>query len=187
MSNKESLLVLGRSLEYTVRTSERAHRMRVAVYADGDVVVTKPQDATDAAVKKFVDLKKLWIQQKLESAHNSPIPELRTNSAEHFAAHQAEAQELVARLTKMWGERMGSDYGEVTVRRMKSRWGSCSPAKNLSFNYKIVFLPRKIQQYVVVHELCHLRVPDHSQKFWGLVARTLPDYEDLNKYIREVL
>ena len=69
----------------------------------------------------------------------------------------------------------------ITIRDQKSRWGSCSSRGTLSFNYKLVFAPPKVLDYVVVHELCHLKHLNHSKAFWGEVARYLPDYKDRKK------
>lgn len=74
----------------------------------------------------------------------------------------------------------------VTIRNTKSRWGSCSKKGNLNFNYRIVFLPPALANYLVVHELCHLGEFNHSHKFWDLVAKTIPDYKKLQKELRHV-
>lgn len=74
----------------------------------------------------------------------------------------------------------------VMIRNTKSRWGSCSKKGNLNFNYRIVFLPPALADYLVVHELCHLGEFNHSHKFWDLVAKAIPDYKKLQKELRHV-
>ena len=77
-------------------------------------------------------------------------------------------------------------WNRIVIRNQKTRWGSCSRKGNLNFNYKIALLPPKSADYIIVHELCHLGEFNHSQKFWDLVAKTIPDYlvirKDLRKY-----
>ncbi len=68
-------------------------------------------------------------------------------------------------------------FNRVSIKNHKSRWGSCSKKKNLNFNYKIIFLPEQLAQYIVAHELCHLKEFNHSWKFWGLVGQIIPDYK----------
>lgn len=68
-------------------------------------------------------------------------------------------------------------FNRVCVKNHKSRWGSCSKKGNLNFNYKIIHLPVELAEYIVVHELCHLRELNHSPRFWALVARAVPDYK----------
>lgn len=80
----------------------------------------------------------------------------------------------------------GFKYGRVTIRNVKTRWGSCSKKGNLNFNYRIVFLPKELADYLVVHELCHLGEFNHSQKFWDLVAKAQPNYKKLRKELRKI-
>jgi hypothetical protein len=72
------------------------------------------------------------------------------------------------------------------IKNTSSRWGSCSRLGNLNFNYKIVFLPPELQDYLVVHELCHLGQFNHSQSFWNLVKKTIPEYLRLRKNLRDI-
>lgn len=70
----------------------------------------------------------------------------------------------------------GLKWNRFSVKNLKSRWGSCSRKGNLNFHYRIAFLPEPLFDYVVVHEICHLNVFNHSQEFWTLVAERVPDY-----------
>jgi len=76
---------------------------------------------------------------------------------------------------------------KVFIKRHKRRWGSCSSKKNLNFNYKIIFLPPVLQDYLIVHELCHLQEMNHSKKFWGLVGQTIKSYKLLNKKLKKTV
>ncbi|HEY4518254.1 MAG TPA: M48 family metallopeptidase, partial [Candidatus Paceibacterota bacterium] len=79
------------------------------------------------------------------------------------------------------------EWGRVSVRNQRSRWGSCSKQGNLNFNYRIVHLPTHLQNYLVVHEMCHLRQHDHSRAFWSLVAETISAYATCRRELRKVL
>lgn len=68
-------------------------------------------------------------------------------------------------------------YNRISVKNQKSRWGSCSKKGNLNFHYKIIRLPERLANYLVAHELCHLKEFNHSRNFWDLVALTCPDYK----------
>ena len=81
----------------------------------------------------------------------------------------------------------GYDFkvGRVSIRNQRTRWGSCSKAGNLNFNYRIALLPEALSDYVIVHELCHIGEFNHSGKFWDLVAVALPDYAKIRAELKK--
>ncbi|MBU1255714.1 M48 family metallopeptidase [Patescibacteria group bacterium] len=72
----------------------------------------------------------------------------------------------------------------ISVRNQRTRWGSCSGKGNLNFNYRILLLPQYLADYIIVHELCHLKEMNHSFKFWNLVVQVFPNYLEINKELR---
>jgi predicted metal-dependent hydrolase len=87
----------------------------------------------------------------------------------------------VAELNKNYGYKIN----RITIRNQKTRWGSCSKKGNMNFNYKIVLLPEKLAEYIIVHEICHLGEFNHSANFWNLVAQTIPDYKEKRKELHK--
>ncbi len=79
----------------------------------------------------------------------------------------------------------GGEYHTITIRDQKSRWGSCSSQGTLSFNYRLIFAPPKVLDYVVVHELCHLTHMDHSRNFWNMVEQIMPEYRTYKNWLKE--
>ena len=79
----------------------------------------------------------------------------------------------------------GGQYTSITIRDQKTRWGSCSSRGTLSFNYRLIFAPPVVLDYVVVHELCHLTFMNHSKEFWNKVADLMPDYRKQKKWLNE--
>ena len=79
----------------------------------------------------------------------------------------------------------GGNYTSITVRDQKTRWGSCSSRGTLSFNYRLIFAPPRILDYVVVHELCHLTHMNHSKDFWNMVAYVMPEYKVHRRWLKE--
>jgi predicted metal-dependent hydrolase len=90
---------------------------------------------------------------------------------------------LTEQLTEI-GSITDLSFSRLSVRGQRSRWGSCSPRGNLSLNYKLLFLPPPLMRYVLVHELCHTRQPNHGAGFWALVARYEPAYRRLRSELR---
>jgi predicted metal-dependent hydrolase len=89
---------------------------------------------------------------------------------------QAEAATYLSERTWAWSEPVGAEPSAVLIRDQKRRWGSCSADRRLRFNWRLIMAPPDVVDYVVVHELAHLRVPNHSAAFWAEVERVLPDY-----------
>lgn len=98
-------------------------------------------------------------------------------SKEEADALMREAKELIPERTRRFADMMGVGYNKITVRRQKTRWGSCSSKKNLSFNCALLLYPEELLDYVIVHELCHLKFMNHSKEFWAEVGKYMPDYK----------
>lgn len=95
---------------------------------------------------------------------------------QNFLACRARAKKLVLERLAHFAPQYNVTFARVTIKDMSSRWGSCSRRGNLNFNYRLLFLPPELVDYVVVHEVCHLREMNHSRAFWALVAQTIPDF-----------
>ena len=80
---------------------------------------------------------------------------------------------------------MASKYRRIRIGGQRTLWGSCSPRGTLSFNWRLVLAPPEVLDYVVVHELCHLRVPNHSRRFWALVERHRPHWRQQRHWLRD--
>lgn len=117
------------------------------------------------------NLTKLYLKKKIN--FNS---DLEIDSREHFLNHKSKALILCENKVEYWSEKMWNlDYNNIKVKKLKTRWWSCSSKSNLNFNYKILFLKKKDQDYLIVHELSHLVHMNHSPDFWMLVCETLWD------------
>lgn len=100
------------------------------------------------------------------------------------AWYARQAADLLVTRTEHWAALLGLRPGRVSIREQKSRWGSCSSRGNINYNWRIVMAPPAVVDYLIVHELCHLRVPNHSAAFWQLVADAVPAYKDHRKWLR---
>lgn len=175
---------------YEVRESMRARSVRITVYPSGKVVVTKPTRVSAQVVEKFVQERADWIETTLAHAHRRrgglpliELPKPRKGSRAYkdaIASARALAHERLAHLNKKYT----TIYGSVSIRNQKTRWGSCTALNNLSFNYKIAFLPPHLADYIIVHELCHTIEHNHSERFWAQVARTIPNHKEIRKELR---
>ena len=96
-----------------------------------------------------------------------------------------QASGILAGRTAEWSGKIGVRPNRIVIKEQQTRWGSCSSLGNINYNWRIVMAPVSIIDYLVVHELCHLRVPNHSTDFWRLVASFLPDFKDRRNWLRQ--
>lgn len=159
---------------YEVRKSLRARRLGVTVYGNGRVVVTKPRRASLSVVAEFIRRKARWIEaarkRVTRRAGNSIV--LEGNYAEDKKRALALVTERVRHFNRIYKEKVG----KISIGNQKSRWGSCARNGNLRFNYRLMYLPPELMGSIVVHELAHLTVFNHSKRFWLEVSRADPDY-----------
>jgi len=90
----------------------------------------------------------------------------------------------VERLAERHALRFELHPRRIRVKQMKTRWGSCGPRNDININWLLAFAPESVLEYVVVHELCHIRVRNHSLEFWSLVAQHIPDYRNERQWLR---
>jgi len=110
-------------------------------------------------------------------------PHMVRNALERWYKHRAQLklQQKVQRYASI----VGVEPFLVGVKTFKSRWGSCSAKGKIDFNWKIIMAPNRIIDYVVVHELCHLKHHDHSERFWREVGRVIPEFADCRAWLKE--
>ena len=92
--------------------------------------------------------------------------------------------EMIEQRVKRYGKRLGVIPRDIKVKDQKKRWGSCSNNSILRFNWRIVMAPISIVDYIVVHELCHLKIKNHSSDFWKLMSLVLPDYQERRDWLK---
>jgi predicted metal-dependent hydrolase len=104
----------------------------------------------------------------------------------HFETYKETARTIIHQRLQYWAPICGVAYKRVTIRNQRKRWGSCSSKGNLNFNYRLIFLPSTLCDYVIVHELCHLKELNHDAAFWKEVGKVLPEYRTLEAELRLV-
>ncbi len=103
-----------------------------------------------------------------------------------YLAHKEEARALITTRLEFFNPTGEFVYHRVSIRDQRRCWGSCSSKGNLNFSYKLLFLPPCLRDYIVVHELCHLKVLNHSAQFWTEVEERMPDYVSRMQHLRGI-
>ena len=156
-----------------IRRSRRARRWTLRVPWGDPVVLTVPAGMGEREIAEVLEAHRDWIAR--ERAAQSPRLRLDARRVSEAEARGA-ARELVAMVLEEEAPALGVAVREVRIRDQRTRWGSCSPRGALAFNWRLALAPFEVLDYVVVHELCHLREPNHSQRFWRLVASRRPQW-----------
>ena len=187
MHTKKSIILQNKQVEYSLRQSARARCLRVTIYPGGELSATLPRNFSLEQLENFLRQKADWILRKMNLARRrKPSILLPKASRREYLARKKEAFALVENKIDYFRGIYNLCPERISIRNQRTRWGSCSRKGNLNFNYRIIHLPEKYQDYIVVHELCHLKEFNHSRNFWNLVAETIPDYREIRKQIRNL-
>ena len=163
----------------------RARRYVVRVADDGSVRVTIPRWGSKREAAAFAEQERVWIekqQRRAEQERHRPKPPPLSPEVERDLRGRAK-RELPARLLELAAVH-GLAVTRVSVRNQRWRWGSCSRNGHICLNWRLIQMPDSVRDYVMIHELIHLKRMDHSPKFWKLVAQACPDFEAARAWLR---
>jgi predicted metal-dependent hydrolase len=163
----------------------RARRYVVRVRTDGSVRVTIPRWGSKREAVAFAEQQRGWIEKQLARLEvERAEPREQLSEEERKAWRSRAKKELPDRLFEL-SNQLGLRVVRVSVRNQQSRWGSCSPNGHICLNWRLVTMPNWVRDYVIIHELMHLKRLDHSKKFWKLVAAACPEYQEARAWLRK--
>lgn len=169
-----------------IRSSRRT--LSLQVKHDGRIIVRAPRNASLKDIEAFVRKNSAWLRKHLALVEKemaaeaaSPVQPLTMDEIRSLAD---EALRVIPERTARFAPLVGVQYGRITIRNQKTRWGSCSSKGNLNFNCLLMLAPPKVLDYVIVHELCHRKEMNHSPQFWAEVAKVIPDYKKYEKWLK---
>jgi len=185
-------------ITYTTDRSNSRKHTYITIQKDGSVLVKTDLLTSSKQIETFIRQKEAWILRK-----QNAILRAREQTQNHFylfgelyerehriqedidRLYREKAKEIIPPLVKRYSEEMDLYPNRISFRKNRSRWGSCSSRNNLTFNTMLIQTPPPFIEYVVVHELAHIRHKNHSRAFWSLVHDILPDYKQREKQIKE--
>ncbi len=161
----------------------------VEIKTDLRIIVRAPINMSQLRINQFIVDKSKWISEHLEIVSNRALK----IKEEGWAQFTGEELKEIKRLAKLiisdrvlsTAKRMGVSYNKIALRFQKSRWGSCSLKGNLNFNCLLALCPEEVIDYVIIHELCHLKYMNHSKSFWLLVEKHCPNYKTHKKWLKD--
>ena len=192
---EEILLQSSDGTEQLICTVVRSKRKSYGIVVDEQarVSVRIPLRGSKTVAKNLVREKKDWIFEKVAlQKRRKQVRE--SQNASRYSPEQCAgmerryreaAKEYFPKRADYYAQQLGVSYERIRIAGQKTRWGSCSSKGTLSFNWKLMLAPPKVLDYVVVHEICHLKEMNHSPRFWRLVEELMPDYKEYRKWLKE--
>jgi predicted metal-dependent hydrolase len=189
----------GRAVEIPVRVSRRARKLSIHVDVLRNIEIVVPPRTSQDDIDRLLFEHRAWLERELAKPPKTfhlglqrndvvwigglALPAPRITSLEMW--YREQAHEEIARAVERDAQRLNVTYTRITIRDQLTRWGSCSKAGALSFNWRLILAPPAILSYVVVHELCHRIRHDHSTEFWAVVAGARPTYKEERDWLAE--
>lgn len=151
------------------------------------LIVRVPNRATNRQIQDFIAKHQDWIskavarqeRRRREAGDTPPL------TAQELHMLTGRAKEFIPQRVAFYAPQVGVTYGRITIRHQRSRWGSCSAQGNLNFNCLLMLAPPEVIDSVVVHELCHRKEMNHSDRFYAEVLRVFPEYRKWHGWLKE--
>ncbi|MDO4836995.1 MAG: SprT family zinc-dependent metalloprotease [Clostridia bacterium] len=166
----------------------RSSRKTLAIQIkNGQVIVRAPLRASEADIHAFLLEHQAWIQKHLAQAEarQQTLSSVQKLTPEDIRQLARQAVQVIPGRVEHYARMIGVTYGRITIRNQRSKWGSCSSLGNLNFNCLLMLAPLEVLDSVIVHELCHRKEMNHSQRFYAEVLRVYPDYKHWNQWLKD--
>ena len=225
--NMQQIILDGQNVNYDVKRSRRARRVRFEIRLESGLTVVIPYRFSIEDLPQLLYAKKNWILRKIEDCREFQSNRMAALSGSVFYLGQylqiieqrdhhqstsvslgqnsitinlniddnlnqaletwlcSKAKELISRKVYIFGQQIGVRFHRLSIRNTRTRWGSCSRLGNLNFNWKLIKAPEPVIDYVIIHELCHLKEMNHSPAFWALLGKYCPDYAEQRKWLKQ--
>ena len=167
-----------------LKRNHRARHLNLTVKPFTGVQVTLPPGIPLSQAEKFVVSKKGWIAKHIEQVREMEVKRMQAADLIDGIDSSKAAETLVRELNKL-ADRHDFRVRRITVRKQKTRWGSCSADNNISLNINLVHLPPKLLRYVLLHELLHTRIKNHGRKFWHELDRLISNARVLRSQLND--
>jgi len=175
-----------KEIDFTLKRRRGVQSVRLAIYSNGIFVVTAPKWYPLYIINKFLAEKAEWIYNKLKNVDFAELKFKQKTEKINYQTQKETTRKIIKKRLDFFNRYYNFEYNRISVKNQKSCWGSASCKGNLNFNYKVANLPDDLRDYVLVHELCHLKEMNHGGEFWKLVAEIFPNYKSLRKKLKNI-
>lgn len=167
------------SIQYQLIRSNRK-TITITINTDGTILVKAPNSVSKKRIDEIVKNKSDWITTRLEHQKSR-----RTFTEEEITYYRKKAKTAFAERLHFYESQIGVHANGLRIKDQKTRWGSCSSKGNINLNWRLILAPQEVMDYVIIHELCHLKEMNHSKAFWDLVEAHCPDYKKQKQWLKE--
>lgn len=159
----------------------------VEIKSDGRVLARAPMRMAESEIEKFIASRIKTIEKHLKkiNENNKRLENTEPFTDDDIHKMAQKALKIIPQRVEYYAKLLDVTYGRITIRRQKTKWGSCSSKGNLNFNCLLVMTPPEVLDSVVVHELCHRKYMNHSKDFYAQVYRIFPEYDKYDKWLKE--
>lgn len=173
------------NIPLTILTSPRK-TLSLEITPDG-LIIRAPRHMTRSQIDTFLNAKSSWIEKhwRIMQERQAVLNQLPSLTAEELRVLAEKAKVVIPERVRHFASLIGVDYGRITIRCQRTRWGSCSGKGNLNFNCLLMLLPDDVIDSVVVHELCHRKHMNHSPQFYAEIERVFPNYQRCRRWLKE--
>jgi predicted metal-dependent hydrolase len=178
-----------------IRSKKRTKSFGIKVISAENIVLTIPSTLPERQLPAIIKQATPWIQKQLHKKRTLPLARstgplylgdvINEEIEDVEKYYRSQAKMVIQNIVETQSSRIGLCYKAVRFKKMKSRWGSCSSKKNLNFNIMLMQCPIEVIEYVVIHELCHLKEMNHSKDFWNLVQTYVPNYKTHRNVLKQ--
>jgi hypothetical protein len=174
-------------VEVEFNKNRRSKGVKITLKNKGVFLVSYPWFVSQRRAEKFFLESEEWALKGLQNLKNTKYSSLLSwGERRDYLKNKERARALVEERLEDLNQIYNFSFNRIAIRDQQTRWGSCSSNRNLNFNYRVLFLPDELVDYLIVHELCHLQEMNHSGKFWELVERGIPEYKKLSRKLKRL-
>ena len=184
MANKLVTITLPIVGEVFLERSKLAKHIRMSIKPPSKIRIAVPVGVSFKEAQNFAEAKEAWLQKQIQKFSISEATSLYEKSDLESKEYKAQKKHAIIVRVKYLAIKYGFKHNKISTRRMKSRWGSCSYQNNISINICLSYLPQKLQDYIILHELMHTRIKNHSRHFWFELNNITEDINELRKELK---
>ena len=165
--------------------SFRAKHIRMSIKPISNIRVAVPIGVSFKVAQKFAEKKEYWLEKQIHKFSKLKIPSIYDSARLFTEEEMLNNSDSIIRRVKELAKVNGFKHNKITIKLMKSRWGSCSYMNNISINILVEHLPERLQDYIIMHELMHTKIKNHSKNFWIELGKIVNNLKGLRKELKE--